>query len=138
MPDENRWDRDALESKREEVELLAQRLTLSLGTGPLPPAQFVAAFVTLTPPEKAPAPVIYHITVIRPMSQPQASTRKLGNLTLNWRKLLDVVPDAAIVSLGGASLPVPQLLTWALVGLYVWNKLLRGTEDQLSDSEAPA
>jgi len=60
-------------------------------------------------------------------------SRKPGNIVLNWRRLFDVGPDAAIAASAYAS-STPFLR--GLIGLYVWNKVWRGSEEALSDVEA--
>jgi hypothetical protein len=60
-------------------------------------------------------------------------SRKPGNILLNWRRLFDVTPDAAIaVSAYGVSPPFVR----GMIGLYIWNKVWRGSEEQLSEIES--
>jgi hypothetical protein len=61
------------------------------------------------------------------------TSRKPGNIFLNWRKLMDIVPDATIAAAGAMTSPAWLL---PLIGLYVWNKLWRGAEEELTNVEA--
>src|SRR5262249_10110301 len=55
---------------------------------------------------------------------------------LNWRKLIDIVPDISLAGLGAVTLPVAPAIAAVLAALYVWNKLWRGSVEELSDVEA--
>jgi hypothetical protein len=79
-----------------------------------------------------PEPVIELVTVYSSRS-PRGRSRKPGNILLNWRKLIDVVPDATLAGVGATANPQ---WTIPLVGLYIWNKFWRGAEEELSDVEA--
>ncbi len=61
------------------------------------------------------------------------TSRKIENIIFNLRKLADVGPDVVLAGAGGASGP-----TWLmpLAVLYVLNKLLRFSEEEISDVEA--
>ena len=52
---------------------------------------------------------------------------------MNWRKLLDFVPDATIAGVGANQAP-----TWVhwLVALYIWRKLLKHATEELTPIEA--
>ena len=91
----------------------------------------VEAFARLTAPTQ-PEPVVKMIT-LGSFGDEGGSSRKPGNIFLNWRKLMDVVPDTAIAAAGAMTSPVWLL---PLIGLYVWNRLWRGAEEELSDVEA--
>ena len=64
----------------------------------------VDAFAKVTPPQK-PELKIGLITISSLHDSPRASSRKAGNVVLNWRKLLEIVPDVSLAGLGAAGLP---------------------------------
>ena len=126
------YDNEALEAKRKEIISIAQgAISPSLATATQTAESAVKSFITLTPPTK-PEEVIGIITM-RFSGRGGARSRKPGNIYLNWRKLIDAVPDVTIAAIGGTTSP-----TWMLplVGLYIWNKLWRNAEEDLSEAEA--
>jgi hypothetical protein len=82
----------------------------------------VEAFSRVTPPEE-PELTIGLVTISSLYTTPKAQSRKPGNIVLNWRKLIDIVPDVSLASLGAATLPIAPAWSVVLVGLYVWNKI---------------
>jgi hypothetical protein len=122
-------DHEALDRKRRWLESVSQHSVPALDATAA--ERFVAAFAQLTAPESE-GPRIEYITINSTFS-PTASSRKPGNILLSWRKLVDIVPDVTLAGVGAATAPV-----WALplAGLYIWNKLWRGSEEQFSDVEA--
>jgi hypothetical protein len=129
------YDEDAARAKR--AQLLADA---ALGpVGHLLPEntrrRLVDAFARVTPPEE-PEVTIGLITISSLYDAPKASSRKPGNVVLNWRKLLDIVPDVSLAGLGAATLPVAPQVAVALAGLYIWNKVWRGAVEEFSDVEA--
>lgn len=129
------YDEDAARAKR--AQLLADA---ALGpVGQLLPESvrhwLVDAFARVTPPEE-PKVTIGLITISSLYGAPKASSRKPGNVLLNWRKLLDIVPDVSLAGLGAATLPVAPQIAVALAGLYIWNKVWRGAVEEFSDVEA--
>jgi len=62
-----------------------------------------------------------------------ATSRKPGNIRLNWRTLLDLGPDTALAVAGAVG---EGPFVRGLVALYVWNRLWRASEEELSSSEA--
>ena len=129
------YDEDAARAKR--AQLLADA---ALGpVGQMLPEdarrRLVDAFARVTPPEE-PEITIGLITISSLYDAPKASSRKTGNVVLNWRKLLDIVPDVSLAGLGAATLPVAPQVAVALAGLYIWNKVWRGAIEELSDVEA--
>lgn len=100
----------------------------------------IAAFAELTPPlvpevVQKPEVLIGYITVFP--SSSQGTSRKPGNLTLNWRRLFELIPDTSLASLGAATAPA-AIQPWAiaLAGLYVWNKVGNGMKQDLTEVEA--
>lgn len=129
-------DESAAESKRQELRDAA------LSTGPsvqaLPDAaleSILSAFTSVTPPG-IPEVRFELVTISSLNTKPRANSRKPGNVVLNWRKLVDIVPDIWLAGLGAATLPVAPALAAVLAGLYVWNKVWRGTVEDFSDVEA--
>jgi len=97
--------------------------------------RLVDAFARVTPPEE-PEFAIERITISSINDAPKASSRKPGNVLLNWRKLLEIIPDVSLAGLGAATLPVAPEVAIFLAGLYIWNKLWRGATEEFSDEEA--
>lgn len=97
--------------------------------------RIVDAFTRVTPPEE-PEITIGLITISSLYDAPKASSRKPGNVLLNWKKLLDIVPDVSLAGLGAATLPVSPQIAVVLAGLYIWNKVWRGSVEEFSDIEA--
>ena len=98
----------------------------------------IAAFAQLTPPELEDDdfPRIdarAGLVIIGGPDLTLGVSRKPGNLVLNWRKLAEIVPDVAIAA--AAALSGPPWLGFA-VALYIWNRVWRGTEESLSETEA--
>jgi hypothetical protein len=97
----------------------------------------VAAFAETTPPEIADDdfPRIDERAGLVIIGGPDLTlgvSRKPGNLILNWRRLAEVAPDVAIAA---AALSGPPWLGFA-VALYIWNRIWRGAEEPLSETEA--
>ena len=95
----------------------------------------LSAFASVTPPQE-PEVTIGLITISSLYSAPKAQSRKPGNVLLNWRKLIDIVPDVTLAGLGAATLPVAPAWSAVLAGLYIWNKVWRGSTEEFSDAEA--
>ena len=94
-------------------------------------------FSRVSPPEAPESAFTIGLITIRSFyDQPKADSRKPGNVLLNWRKLVDIVPDISLAGLGAATLPVAPAVAAVLAGLYVWNKVWRGTVEEFSDIEA--
>lgn len=129
------YDEDAARAKR--AQLVAHAALGLVGEMLSEDARcrLVDAFARVTPPE-VPEITIGLVTITSLYDSPKASSRKPGNVLLNWRKLLDVVPDVTLAGLGAATLPVAPQVAAALAGLYIWNKVWRGTVEELSDVEA--
>lgn len=121
-----------LEAKKDEINEFASGVLRRLGSTQVDLAQTaVKAFARLTSPVE-PEPVIKMIT-LGDFGDEGGTSRKPGNIFLNWRKLMDIVPDATIAGAGAIASP-----TWLLplIALYVWNKLWRGAEEELTNVEA--
>ncbi len=97
----------------------------------------VEAFTDVTPPEE-PEVTIGLVTIKSLYTAPKAQSRKPGNVLLNWQRLVDIVPDVSLAGLGAATLPIAPAWSAVLAGLYVWNKIWRGSVEEFTDSEAVA
>lgn len=129
------YDEDAARAKH--AQLLRHAALGPVGTSLDENARLrlVNAFVRVTPPEKSELSIGL-ITISSPYDAPKAKSRKAGNVVLNWRKLLDIVPDVSLAGLGAATLPVAPQIAVVLAGLYIWNKVWRGAVEEFSDVEA--
>lgn len=85
-------------------------------------------FATVQSPE-----YLYVSELITLDSKGGGTSRKPGNIVLNWRRLFDLVPDVGVAAVGGIG---HDSFVVALIALYVWNKVWRGSETPLSDAEA--
>ncbi|WP_434666704.1 hypothetical protein P5W99_37345 [Paraburkholderia sp. A3BS-1L] len=96
------------------------------------------ALARITPPEKLDFELRLDLCTISSLNTvPRALSRKPGNVLLNWRRLVDVVPDVSLAGFGALTLPVvPPAWAAVLAGLYIWNKLWRGSAEEFSDIEA--
>ena len=124
-------DYSAQEAKRAELLKVALNSLQILGQ----PSQQIAsdvldAFVTLTPPSEPEA--TFEFITLDPMHQ-RASSRKPGNILLNWRKLVDTLPDVTLA--GATAFASPPWLS-VVAALYIWNSVRRNSEELLSDVEA--
>jgi hypothetical protein len=126
------YDERALQAKKIELTAVAEHAVDKHTTNGASVANLVVqAFAKLSPPEN---PEVYaELIVLSVARRPTGESRKAGNIYLNWKKLVDIVPDAALAAAGGAAGP-PWLLV--LAGLYIWNKLWRGAQEKLTDIEA--
>lgn len=130
-------DRETLQIKDAEIRDYAEAVAKSFGsTSNWYDGDLIGKFVHLTAPED-PEPVMHLITISNFTGSGahgmSGQSRKPGNILLNWRKLIDILPDVTIAGAGAVGAPV-----WLtpLIALYVWNKLWNGAEEQLSDVEA--
>jgi len=130
--DKMQYDEEAAEAK-----LNAIRMAASLPGG-LPAHaldRVLAAFLRVRAPEKA-DDTLGWVTVTSLYSGPAARSRKPGNVLLNWRKLIDIIPDISLAGLGATSLPVAPAVAAVLAALYIANTLCRESVEHLSDVEA--
>lgn len=130
------FDEGAAEAKRNElreavaaVESVAATLTADVRE------KILSAFARITPPTK-PEVAMDLITISSLYSTPKAESRKPGNVVLNGRRLVDIVPDISLAGLGASTLPVAPAIAAVLAALYVWNKLWRGSLEEFSDADA--
>lgn len=107
------------------------------GTARIDAEGVAAAFAEITAPEIGDdftAPDIRTGLVVIGISDiPQATSRKPGNLILDWRKLTDVVPDVAMAA--AAAITGPPWVGF-IVALYIWTRFWRDAEVPLGEAEA--
>ncbi len=126
------YDHAALERKTREIrELVKEAAHSSPAAAGDAVEQIMGSFVRLTAPTE-PERTIEMITM-RPSGRGGGRSRKPGNIYLNWRKLMDLLPDIAIAAVGGTASP-PWFLP--VIGLYVWNKLWCSSAEELSEADA--
>ena len=124
-------DNAAREAKEKEIEALLS--TFAEGCPSLDPRQtqqLIGTFVTITPPLLP--PVVLKLLTISELGQGGGDTRKPGNITLNWRKLLELVPDVTLAGAGAAG--SPWLIPFA--ALYVWMRLWNAASVSLEEEDA--
>lgn len=97
--------------------------------------EMLEAFAEVKGPEEA---EVYSklITIHERLNEPEAVSQRPGHLILNWPKLIDIVPDTSLVTIGATTLPIPQSVAMLLAALYVWNKVCRGSKEDLTKIEA--
>lgn len=126
------YDNDALDKKRSELCGLVRDKIPSSSPDP---DQLVESlmnnYIQLTPPTEQD----HTMSCIRLSSSfsEGGSSRKPGNICLNMKKLMEIVPDVTIATVGAATAPFWLL---PLIALYVWNRLWCGSEERLSENEA--
>ncbi|MGY2963139.1 hypothetical protein ACVWZP_004088 [Pseudomonas sp. TE36184] len=126
------YDQEAMAAKRKQLEDFVKLAFDGHGESYSQVAiRALDAFTMLSPPVESEQYIQY--IAVGSSRGSGGSSRKPGNLLLNWKKLMDIIPDISIASAG-----VAGSQTWlaALIGLYVWNKVWRGAEEPLSDIEA--
>lgn len=126
------FDKKALETKALELTFVAKlAVEQHSPSGDVVAAATMGAFAELSPPTEP--ELLAQLIVLSVARQPRAESRKPGNIYLNWRKLVDIVPDGVLAAAGAATGP-----SWLIpfAGLYIWNKVRRGSEEQLTDIEA--
>jgi hypothetical protein len=97
-------------------------------------SKIIEAFSDVTPPKK-PKEIFQHISISSLNTAPSAYSRKPGNILLNWRKLMIIIPDITLAGYGVSNLG-SNYIPIALAGLYIWGKIWCGSKEELSDSEA--
>lgn len=129
-----KYDERAASAKRRELRQVAMQSQIKLSEETLHAT--LAAFVQVTAPEKAETEIDSNLGWITMHSfpKPNAVSQKPGNLLLNWRKLMDIVPDISLAGLGAVSLP--DAMGIVIAGLYIWNKLWSGSTEVFSEEEA--
>jgi hypothetical protein len=126
------YDNEALKRRREELLGLVRKAIPASSPTSSGIAEFLLeSFMDLTPPTK-PELLLEWLT-IRPSGLGGGRSRKPGNIWLNWRKLMDVIPDITIAAVGGATAP-----KWLIpfLALYVWNKLWSSSTEEFGEVEA--
>jgi len=124
-------DRAAQEAKQKEIEALLEQS--SEGGATLTPTQIkqlVDSFISISPPLDPPHLMTF--TTMAALGRGGANSRKPGNITLNWRRLFDLVPDITLAGAGAVG------TTWLLpvAALYVWMKLLNSATIKIEEKDA--
>ena len=126
-------DNEALHRKQDELRQLAREAASLVGAREADAdANLVSrSFARLTPPDEPQAEV--HFITMSALGRGGGRSRKPGNVYLNWRKLIDVVPDVTLAGTGMLTSPI-----WVLpfIGLYLWAKLWRAAEEDISEVDA--
>lgn len=91
--------------------------------------ELVDTLATVQPPEND-DDFLMHYIVLRPDST--GTSRKPGNIRLNWGKFFDTGTDVGAAAVGVAG---QNGFVRAVIGLYIWNKVWRGSEAPLGDAE---
>ncbi|OWT63798.1 hypothetical protein [Candidimonas nitroreducens] len=136
------YDEDAASEQRVVIRLAAEgakRTHETLSDEQIQAA--IKAFARVTPPRLPEEKIDITfglITVDMLRNVPSAESRKPGNVVLNWRKLVDIVPDIYFAGLGAATAPLAPALSMIFAGLYIWNKLWKGSAEDFSKDEAIA
>jgi hypothetical protein len=124
-------DNAALKGKKAEIQKLLLTFTEThVSLEPSDAETLIETFVTLTAPLDPPV-VIRYIT-IGDLGKGGGSSRKPGNVTLNWKNLFELVPDITLA--GAGAVGVPWLIPFA--ALYIWMKLWKTTEINLTEEDA--
>jgi hypothetical protein len=90
----------------------------------------IGSFITLSPPLDPPLEI--GLIVMSDLGQGGARSRKPGNITLNWRRLFQLIPDATIAGAGAAT------TTWLIpfAALYIWMKLWKAATIDIEERDA--
>src|SRR5690348_14012566 len=96
-------DDGALKAKQKEISDFTKNAIAPIGSpSPTVVETVLNGFVRLTPPE---IPPVEFITISMLSSGPKGRSHKPGNIYLNWRKLIDVMPDTVIAAAGAEASP---------------------------------
>ena len=124
-------DNAAREAKEKEIAALLATLTeVHAALDPRQTQKLFGSFVTVTAPLLP--PVVFKLMTISELGRGGGDTRKPGNVTMNWRKLLELVPDVTLAGAGAAG--SPWLIPFA--ALYVWMKLWNAAKVSLEEEDA--
>jgi hypothetical protein len=133
------FDNEALETKRKELEDLARQAISRFrwarsSTADSAVASAVQAF-RLTPPTKPEKRVSLAAPslTIPTSGRGRGRSRKPGNISIHWKKFIEIVPEVMVAAIGAGAAPY---WAWPFIGLYILNKLWRGAEEDLSEAEA--
>ena len=131
------WDNEALETKRKELEGLARQAISRFpwaqsSTAESAVQSAVQAFTCLTPPTK-PKMMVSFARPSLTIRRGRGHSRKPRNISICWPKLIEIVPEVTVAAVGAMTTPY---WAWPFIGLYIWNKLWRSAEEDLSEVEA--
>lgn len=112
----------------EELRAFASGLDVAKGLGEGELDTLLHSIATIRPPTYE-----YNSELITFSSTAGGVSRKPGNILLSWSRLFDLGPDVGVAAVGSAD---QSHYVRALIGLYVWNKVWRSSELELTDAEA--
>jgi hypothetical protein len=92
--------------------------------------RLIGSFIALRPPLDPPLEI--KLIVMSDLGQGGAKSRKPGNITLNWRRLFELIPD---VTIAGASAAESMWLI-PFAALYVWMKLWKAAAVNIEERDA--
>lgn len=92
--------------------------------------KLIGSFVTLSPPLDP--PLMMELIVMSRLGQGGGTSRKPGNVTLNWRRLFELVPDATIA--GASATEARWIIPFA--ALYIWMKLWKVATINIEEEDA--
>ncbi len=124
-------DNAAQEAKEKEIEALLTTIAEECRSlNPREAQKLVGTFLTITPPLLP--PTVMKFMTISELGRGGGDTRRPGNITLNWRKLFELVPDVTLAGAGAAGSP------WLIpfVALYVWMKLWNTASVRIEEGDA--
>lgn len=135
-PDQARYEKKCVEV----LKLVRQGLPASATQADNTISTLMTSFISIRPPvvwlerqQNREETEGYELVKVRTgLEGVHGTTRKPGNLLLNWQRLFDVAPDVTIAAAGLAG---PKWLV-PFIALYVWNKLWAGTEVVIGEKEA--
>ena len=126
------YDYNTLEEKKKELTLLVEQSIPDEYKAESEIVRLISeSFIRVTPP-KEPEIVIEYINTFSG-GRGGGRSRKPGNIFLNWRKLIKLIPDITIASVNTTTTP-----SWLLpfIALSIWNKLWSNANEELTREEA--
>jgi hypothetical protein len=127
-----KYDTDAMNKKRSSLVEIASKISIDgMSMDKVVAGEIIDNFTWLKPPEKD--EIVMGMMTISGGNRPRAKSKKLGNLVLSWRRLMEFVPDSAVVAFGAHTFPSYML---PLVGLQVWNMANKAITVEFTELEA--
>lgn len=91
------YDNEAIDAKRSEIRtLILEAIPTSLPYPERVAESVIDGFVSLTPPSIR--PMAFEMITLRSAGLGGGESWKPGNIILNWRKLMDLVPELTITT----------------------------------------
>jgi hypothetical protein len=126
-------DHHAQKAKEKEIETLV--VAFADEHSPLNASQakkLIGTFITLTPPLKP--PLLMDYMTVGSLGRGGTVSRKPGNITLNWRRLIELIPDVTLAGATAAETQTPWLVL--IAALYIWTKLWKAASIKLDEQHA--